>query len=100
MPRPYWQDDVETTQWLELLRPFTALRDLYLDKQIAPRVALALKELIGGPGAVTEELPALQRLVVEELPASGPVQKVIGQFVAARQLFGRPVAVNRWDGRS
>ena len=100
MPRPYWQDDVESPRWLEFLRPFTALRDLYLDKKIAPRVVIALKELIGGPGAVTEELPALQRLVVEELPTSGPVQEVIGQFVAVRQLSGRPVAIHSWVGRS
>ncbi len=97
MSRPYWQDDVESTQWLELLRPFTALRDLYLDKQFVPHVALALKDIIRGAGIVTEELPALQRLVVEELPTSGPVQEVIGQFVAARQLSGRPVAVHSWD---
>jgi hypothetical protein len=35
--------------------------------------------------------------VLEELKPSGPVQEAIGQFVAARQLLGHPVAVSRWN---
>jgi hypothetical protein len=56
-PLPLWQDEVENTQWLELLRPFTALKDLYLKENLAPLVAPALQELIGEKG--TKGLPSL-----------------------------------------
>jgi len=99
MRQSHWQDDVENTQWLELLRPFTALKDLYLDKKFAPRITLVLKLLVAQETA-TEELPALQNIFMEGLRRSGPVQEAIGQFVSARQLCGLPVTVHKWDGRS
>lgn len=37
-----WQDDIESSQWLELLYPFTAVTDLFPSQSIAPRVAPAL----------------------------------------------------------
>jgi hypothetical protein len=42
-------------------------------------------------------LPALESLSVEDLQQLGPVQKTIGQFIAARQLLGHPVVVYQWD---
>jgi hypothetical protein len=96
--RLQWQEDMDNSQWLELLRPCSALKDLYIDKKLAPRVALALKELEGE--RVIEELPELQSIFIEGLKPSGRVQESIGQFVAARQLFDHPVNVYRWDGRS
>jgi hypothetical protein len=97
MRQSHWQDDVENTQWLELLHPFTALKDLYLDKKFAPRIVLVLKEL---PQDANFGLPALQNIFIEGLRRSGPVQEAIGQFVSARQLCGLPVAIHKWDGRS
>jgi hypothetical protein len=85
-----WQDDVEDSQWLELLRPFTAVKDLRLSKGFAPRIAPSLQELVGG--RTTEVLPALQSLILEERP-SGPFKDAIGKFVAARQLSNHPVAL-------
>ena len=93
---PRWEDDIENGQWLDLLRPFTVAKNLYLSWKIAPRIVTALQELIGE--SVTSVLPALQRLLVEKLNILGPVQEVIGQFVAARQLAYRPIAVSHWDG--
>jgi hypothetical protein len=89
-----WQDDVENSQWLELLRPFTAVKYLYLSRRFVRRIAPALQELVGE--RVTEVLPALQTLFLEETHSSGPVQG-IGQFVAARQLSSHPIAVSRWE---
>jgi hypothetical protein len=97
LPRQ-WQYDAESAQWLELLHSFTTLKDLYVDKKFAPLLAPALQELSGE--SVTEELPALQNLYIQDLKPSGPVQEAIGQFVAARQLSGLPVSVHRWDGVS
>ena len=92
------QDEAENTQWLDLLRPFTGLKDLHLGKGFVLRIALALQELPGE--RVTEALPALQNLFIEGLELSGPIQEALGQFVAARQLSGLPVVIHSWDGRS
>ena len=59
---PHWQGDVENTQWLELLRSFTALKELYLDERFTPLVAPALQELTRE--RVTEVLPELQNLFI------------------------------------
>jgi hypothetical protein len=90
----HWQNDVENVQWLEFLRPLTAVKELYLSQDFAPRVALALQELVGR--RATEVLPALQSIFMEGPYPSGPVQKATGQFVAARQLFSHPIVVSHW----
>jgi hypothetical protein len=82
-------------QWLELLQPFTAVKNLYLSKEFAPRILPALQELVGS--RATEVLPTLQNILLEELAQTRPVQEAIEQFVAARQVTTHPIAVLRWD---
>jgi len=95
--RLVWKDDaIENVLWLELLLPFTAVKNLYLSKQFAPGIATALKELVG----ITEVLPSLQNIFVEGFEPSGPFQKNIGDFVAARQLSDHPIAISVWDKNS
>ena len=89
------QDNVENTQWLGLLRSFTAAKNLYLSKELVSGIVPALKELVGG--RATETLPALQNIFVEGLQPSGPVQEGIGEFVAARQVASHPIAVTNWE---
>ena len=60
------------------------------------RIALTLEELAGG--RVTEVLPALRTLVLEETLPSG-VQETIDKFVAARELAGHPIAISPWPGK-
>ena len=91
-----WQDDVENSQWLEVLHTFAAVKDFYISSTLIPLIAPALQELVGE--RVMEVLPALQTLFLEEPLPSGPVEESIGQFVAARQLAGHPIVVSRWDG--
>ena len=93
--RPRWQDDIEGSQWVEALRPFTALKDLHVSREFLPRIAPALQELPGEP--VTEVLPALQSLFLEEVNPSGPVREAMDKFVAARHLAGHPITVSHWD---
>jgi hypothetical protein len=93
----HWQDDMENSQWVELLNPFTAVKSLYIYQDFAPLIAPALQELVGE--GVTEVLSALQALFVEKPPPSRPVQEGIGQFVAARQLAGHPITVSPWELR-
>jgi hypothetical protein len=91
-----WKDDaIENTLWLEVLLPFTAVKNLYLSKEFAPGIAATLEELVGG--RITEVLPGLQNIFVEGLEPSGPFQKTIERFVIARQLSGHPVAISDWD---
>ena len=89
-----WPDDVESSHWLELFRPFTAVEDLHISQEFIPRIAPALRELVGE--RVVEVLPVLQALFLEDtLPSeSGPG---IGQFVAARRRASRPISVSCWD---
>ena len=95
--RPDWQDDIESGQWLDLFRPFAATKELYISSEFTPRIAPALKELIGD--GVIEVLPALQTLFLEEPLPSRRVQEAIEQFVAARQLAGHPIGISHWNER-
>jgi hypothetical protein len=90
-PNPNWQDNTENAQWLELLHPFTAAKNLYLSEEIARRIVPALEELVGA--RATEVLPSLKNIFLEGQP-SGPIQEDIQQFVATRQVSGHPVAVS------
>jgi hypothetical protein len=97
----HWQDDMEDMQWLEIFRPFTAVKNLYLSDTFAPRIAHTLQELIGG--RITEVLPALERIFLEsprvlrDFWETEHVKEQIGNFVAARQLSGHPLTVSSWE---
>ena len=93
--QPVWEDNIDNALWLELLHPFTTVKNLFLSEKIAPRVVPALQELVGG--RTTEVLPTLQNVFIEGLQPSGPVQEGIGKFVAARQVTSHPITVSRWD---
>ena len=85
-----WRDGVDN-QWLELLRPFTAVKNLYLSEEFQPGIASALQELVGC--RTTEALPSLQNIFLSRFEPSGPFQEAIGEFIAARQLSDHPIAV-------
>ena len=93
----YNNDATESTLWLQLLLPFTAVKNLYLSKEFAPGIAAALQELVGG--RITDVLPGLQNIFVGGLEPSGPVQKNIEQFVAARQLSDHTISISDWYER-
>ena len=92
---PRWPDDMEDTQWLDLLLPFTSVKDLDLSEASVSFVAPALQELSGE--RVTEVLPALQNLFFTAPMPSGPIKEAIRKFIAARQLSGCPVTVRHRD---
>jgi len=95
---PHWKDDIENTLWLDLLRSFVAVKNLYLSEGFVPHVAPALQELV--EGRTTEVLPTLENIFLEGLQTSGPLQEGIQKFVAARQLTNLPVTVSLWDRES
>ena len=88
-----WEDDIEDSQWLELFRPFVAVKGLYISSDFTPQIATALQEL---GDSTTEVLPALEMVFFEEPLPSGPVQEAIGGFVATRQFAGHPIAISPW----
>ena len=90
-----WKDIIDYAQWLELLHSFSAVKNLYLSKELTPCVVPALQDLIGG--RITEAFPTLENIFLEELQESGPVQEGIGKFVAARQVTSHPITLSRWD---
>ena len=87
-------NDIETANWLDLLLPFTAAKNLYVHSAFWPRIASALQGLTGG--RATEVLPALQNAFLETYR---PSKDGIAQFVSARQLVNHPITVSVWDKR-
>ena len=79
-------------RWLELLRPFTAVKVLSVDEDLSYHFPLALNSVTGeGVGKV---LPALKLLFLEAEPVTS-----MKEFVAARQNVGCPVTFirERWE---
>jgi hypothetical protein len=97
--RPHWQDDIESAQWIELLTPFSAVKDLFFSEGVAPRVTPPLVDLTKELERVTEVLPALQNLFVERLRQMGLIQEALGKFATFRQISGLPVAIHGWEKR-
>jgi hypothetical protein len=90
-----WQDDMDNTQWIDLLHPFIAVKDLHLSEELAPLVALALRESVGA----TDVLPGLQNLFFEGPQPSRLFRAVIGPFIVARESSKSPVAAHYSKGR-
>jgi hypothetical protein len=78
---------VDSTQWLELFRPFTHVTYLYVDEELVSGIARALV----AEGMTTEVLPELTLLLLREYHSSPSVTKAAEQFVATRNLAGRAV---------
>ena len=94
--KPDGQDNIENTLWLELLQPFTAVKNLYISKEFSRRIVPALQGFVGG--TATEVLPTLQNIFLEELQTSGPVQEGIRQFIATRQAsHSIIISLCQWD---
>ena len=94
----YWglvlknHDSIDETQWLRLLRPFTAVKNLYISREFALGIAADLKELIGG--RITEVLPSLQNIFIRPWE---PIQNYFEQFIAARRHSDHPIAISVWE---
>ena len=98
-PRLCWQDDIENSQWVELLHPFTAVKDLYISHEFAPRITPILQGILGE--RVREVLPALQTLYKEEKLLM-PIGSGSGTHwgVCCRTIDCRdPFATSQWKER-
>jgi len=93
---PPWAYCKENARWLELLRVFASVENLYLSSGPAAFVAPALQKLAAGEGVATQVLPALQNPFIERAWSSRPPHEAFGEFVAAREVSGYPVSLHRW----
>ena len=99
-PRLYWLNNVESSQWLDLLRLFTTVEDLYLSRGFSQHIVATLHRIIEeGPEEMTEVLPSLQNLFLEGPLASspGPAEEAVEQFVAALHLSSCLIKVSQWE---
>lgn len=88
-------ESMESAQWLELFRTFTAVQSLSVSKKMGPLVADALQGLT--QSSSTEVLPLLCNLFLGGLGQCGSGEYGIEPFVAARRLSDRPVVVESWE---
>jgi hypothetical protein len=92
-----WRATLEDMQWLEIFHSFTALKNLYICKELAHSRAFAatLQELVEERG--TNMLPSLNSLFIEDLQSWGFIQEATELFVTARQLLGQRITVSLWE---
>ena len=87
-------------RWLELLQPFTSVKQLYLYGRLALRVARALQDVSGEE--VTEVLPALQNISIfgygDEPSEERAILEALRKFLATLHLSGRCVSVHYYYG--
>jgi hypothetical protein len=81
--------------WLELFRPFTAVKNLYLSENVERYIAFVLEDLVGD--RTTEVFPILRNIFLEKLQPSRFEHGGIRRFAAARQATSHPVTVSHWD---
>ena len=81
--------------WLELFRPFTAVKNLYLSEKVVRYIAFSLEGLVGDK--TTEVFPILQNIFLENIQLSRYDYEGIKRFAAARQATSHPVTVSHWD---
>jgi len=84
--------DMGTQQWLDLFRPFTAAKHLFVGENVVPAVARVLRGLPERMAA--EVLPALRSLILGEPDWIGSLREAIEPFPTARELSGRPVSLD------
>jgi hypothetical protein len=83
-------------QWLELLRPFSTVKLLWLDDPVAPHVGRALGSLPAE--RVLGVLPALEAVFLPR-ECFESMKEAISKFAHARQLSGHPVLICDFDER-
>jgi hypothetical protein len=71
------------------------LKNLYLSREFIPRIVPTLQELVGE--RVTEVLPNLHSIFLNDPQESMFVPEAKRQFIAARQLSSRPIAISQWN---
>jgi hypothetical protein len=90
--------DIKNSECLELLHPFSAVKNLYLSKPFTPHIIAALNESELGRARLTNVLPALQNIFIVDFQLPRPVLQAIEQFLKARQHSGNRIGASYWKG--
>jgi hypothetical protein len=92
MPSSFWLNNVRSSQWLDLLRLFTTVEDLYLSREFSPHIVPTLLQITGE--RMTGVLPSLQNLFLERPSSPGPIDSV--EAIEQSDLSDRPITVSQW----
>ena len=87
----------EAIRWLQLLRRFTAVTNLYLSNEITPCIATALRlQQLNedNEDRMTQALPSLRNILVKDLESSDELE-CFGRYVSS--AVGRPITISIWD---
>jgi hypothetical protein len=87
-PEPDWKDNIDNELWQELLRPFSAAKNLYLSEKVASRVARALQELV--EGSTTEVLTTVLPTLKNPFSWEGWSSDLYRKGLDSSSLRGRP----------
>jgi hypothetical protein len=87
---PSGEEDVDSTQWLELFQLYTHVTTVYVSEQLVPGIVQALV----AEDMEIEVLPELTWLCLEGYRKSQSVANAAEKFVATRQLSGRTVSLS------
>ena len=90
---PTGEEDVDSTEWLELLQLFIHVTQVYVSEKLVPSVvpALVVEDM------TAEVLPKLNLLRLSGYRSSPSVAKVAKQFVTTRKLSGCTVSLASGD---
>ncbi|KAI0252550.1 hypothetical protein BJV78DRAFT_343202 [Lactifluus subvellereus] len=83
-----WHHEVHRTQWRALLRPFSKVKKLHVQKQLVEELSRSLRSEDGE--VPLELLPNLEALVY---PAAGNAHNAATAFIDERRATGRPVSL-------
>ncbi len=89
-----WKNGIEDTQWLELLRSFTAVKILHVDGELTS-ITSTLQDL---GGRMTEVLPILQNINISRMTSNTTVTRgasFTGPIHSSKPKFGRIFPRNR-----
>ena len=82
------KNEVDSSQWLELLRRFGVVRRLYVSETLEPLVAAALGELM--EERTMEVLPALESISLDGVEPSGSARDAMISFISAASFLTAP----------
>ena len=90
--------NIKNTEWLELLRLFATVKNLYLSKSYAPRIIPALDESELFEKSANKVLSALKNIFLVDFSLPKPTLQALARFRGARRRSGNPIDVSSWKG--
>jgi hypothetical protein len=85
-----WHNQVDRTQWRELLRPFSSVKKIRVGRELIPELPRSLCS--EGGEMPLELLPNLTEFRYDPAP-TGSVDDALNQFVSERKAAGQPVGL-------